>query len=95
MSLIRKSPILGPIMPRRQKPPGFKKWTWDEINQGRKMSKTEKRYRNLAVSFGATKSPDAKIVRPSGADNPTYYLVFGGLILLCFVIAILSALNSK
>ena len=59
------------------------------------MSKTEKRYSKLAVSFGAAKSPDAKIVRLSRADNPTYYLVFGGLILFFFVIAILSALNSK
>jgi hypothetical protein len=82
-------------MPRRQKPLGFEKWTWDEINQGRKMSKTEKRYRNMAVNLGATKSSDGRIVPPSGADNPTYYLVFGGLLLLCFVIAILSAFSSK
>jgi len=59
------------------------------------MSKTEKRYRNMAVSFGAAKSPDGKIVPPSGAENPTYFLVLGGLLLLCFAIAILTALNSK
>jgi hypothetical protein len=59
------------------------------------MSKTEKRYRNMAVSFGATKSPEGKIVPPSGAENPTYFLVLSGLLLLCFAIAILSALNSK
>ncbi len=82
-------------MPRRQKPPGQEKWTWDEINQGRKMSKTGKQYRNLAVSFGATKSPDGKIVPPSGAANPTYYLVFGGLLLFCLAIALLSALSAK
>ncbi len=35
-------------MPRRQKPPGREKWTWDEINAGRKMSKGEKRSRRLA-----------------------------------------------
>jgi hypothetical protein len=31
----------------------------------------------------------------SGASNPSYYLVFGGLLLLCFIIAIVSAINAK
>ena len=69
-------------MPRRTKPPGKEKWTWDEINQGRRMSKAEKRTRRLAVSLGATKASDGRIVPPTLADNPTYYLVFIGLIAL-------------
>jgi hypothetical protein len=77
-------------MPRKQKPPGMEKWTWDEINAGRKMSKAEKRGRRMAVAFGATKEPDGKIVPPAYDENPTYYLVFVGLLILCFVVAIAS-----
>jgi hypothetical protein len=29
-------------MPRRPKPPGYEKWTWAEINAGRKMSRGER-----------------------------------------------------
>ncbi len=82
-------------MPRRNKPPGMEKWTWDEINQGRKMSKSEKRYRRLAVSLGATKSPGGRINPPSAAENPTYYAVFIGLLVLSIVVLILSALKWK
>jgi hypothetical protein len=78
-------------MPRRQKPLGKEKWTWDEINQERKMSKTEKRYRNLAVSFGATKSNGGRIIPPSAADSPMYYVVFIGLLILSIVVLIVKA----
>jgi len=80
-------------MPRRKKPPGMEKLIWDEINGGRKMSKTEKRYRRLAVSLGAAKAPDGRIQPPPASENPTYYLVFGGLLVLFFVVAILSAMK--
>jgi hypothetical protein len=82
-------------MPRRQKPPGKEKWTWDEINQGRKFSKTERRYRALAQSLGANKSSTGKTIPPSAADNPSYYVVFIGLLIAFVAVAILSALNSK
>jgi hypothetical protein len=59
------------------------------------MSKTEKRYRNLAVNLGATKSSDARIVPPSSSDNPTYYAVFIGLLIVAFAALTLSALSSK
>src|SRR5947209_1313243 len=77
-------------MPRRQKPPGKEKWTWDEIRAGRRMSKAEKRTRRLAVSLGATKSPDGRIQPPPFAENPTYYLVFLGLLILCILVAVFS-----
>jgi len=80
-------------MGRRQKPPGMEKWTWDEINAGRKMSKGEKRARRLAVAFGATKEPDGRIQPPPMHDNPLYYLVFGGLVLFGILILVLSAMK--
>lgn len=48
-------------MARRTKPPGFEKWTWREIDAGRKMSKGEKRMRNTLVSMGAKEKPGGKI----------------------------------
>ncbi len=78
-------------MPRRQKPPGREKWTWDEINAGRKMSKGEKRSRRLAISLGATKAPHGRIQPPAYSDNPTYYFVFIGLLILSVLALILSA----
>lgn len=68
-------------MPRQRKPPGKEKWTWDEIKAGRKMSKSEKRTRRLAVGLGATKHEDGRIEPPSFADNPAYYLIFAALLL--------------
>ncbi|AGA29240.1 tellurite resistance TerB family protein [Singulisphaera acidiphila] len=38
---------------RRQKPPGYEKWTWVEIEAGRRMSKQEKRLRRIAKSLNA------------------------------------------
>lgn len=78
-------------MPRRPKPPGMEKWTWDEIRLGRRMSKIEKSTGRLAVSLGATKSPEGRIVPPAFVANPTYYLVFIGLIALGILIAVLNA----
>jgi hypothetical protein len=71
-------------MPRQQKPPGMEKWTWPEIRAGRRMSKSEKRFRRLAKHMGATEKPDGNIQPPPAADNPGYYL-FGGLLFLMFV----------
>lgn len=73
-------------MPRREKPPDKERWTWDEINAGRKLSKTEKRWRNLHVSFGATKDSDARIVPPKYEDNPRYWYFFAGMLVLMLVI---------
>jgi hypothetical protein len=82
-------------MPSKRKPPGFEKWTWDEINAGRKMSKGEKRSRRLAISLGATKRSDGQIQRPALSENPTYYAVFIGLALFGFLMIVLNALNKR
>jgi hypothetical protein len=68
----------------------MEKWTWDEINAGRKMSKAEKRTRRLAVSLGATKSEDARIQPPSYDSNPMYWFVFIGLLILSVLALIMS-----
>lgn len=46
---------------RREKPPGFEKWTWREIDAGHKMSKGEKRMRRAVTSLGAKEKPGGKI----------------------------------
>lgn len=73
-------------MPRQQKPPGMEKWTWPEIRAGRRMSKGEKRMRRLAKHMGATEKSDGGIQPPPAAENPGYYLVFGGLLVLMIVV---------
>ena len=82
-------------MPRRRKPPGYEKWTWDEINAGRKMSKGEKRSRRLAVSLGATKDSRGEITPPSYEDSPAYYWVFGGLLAVAVLVLIGHIVKGK
>jgi len=76
-------------MPRRQKPPGFEKWTWAEINAGRKMSKTEKRGRRLAKSFGATERPDGSL-----QHTPESAWACIGIVILLLVIAVLFEISQ-
>jgi hypothetical protein len=85
----RRSP-----MPRKQKPPGKEKWTWDEINQGRKMSKTEKRYRRLAVNLGATKHDDGRIEPPKYDSHPEYWWTFIVLAIIVFVAFVFSVIGN-
>jgi hypothetical protein len=77
-------------MPRRQKPAGKEKWTWDEINAGRRMSKSEKRYRRMAVNLGATKRDDGSIQPPTFGENPHYYFVFGFLVLVLILVLLIK-----
>jgi hypothetical protein len=39
-------------MPRRRKPLGYEKWTWAEIQAGRRMTKEEKRWRRMSKKVG-------------------------------------------
>jgi endonuclease YncB( thermonuclease family) len=54
-------------MPRRSKPPGYEKWTWAEINAGRRMSKTEKRWNRMGKDLGWTASPGGGHEMPPAA----------------------------
>ena len=75
-------------MPRKQKPPGYEKWTWDEINQGRKMSKAEKRGSRLAQHLGATKDESGRIVPPKFEDNPGYWIVMITVLIVIVIVMI-------
>lgn len=80
-------------MPRRQKPPGYEKWTWDEIHAGRRMSKAEKRTRRMAMHLGASKGEDGRIEPPAFSDNPGYWIFFIVMLIFCVGIAILSEMK--
>lgn len=66
-------------MSRRIKPPGCEKWTWREIDAGRKMSKGEKGMRNTLVSLGAKEQKDGKI------EHSPDSLVFAVIIVIVMV----------
>ncbi len=68
-------------MARKQKPPGFEKWTWEEIRLGRRLSKGEKRMRRAAKGLGATEKEDG------GLDHT--WASFG-FVFLMFVLAVSS-----
>lgn len=51
--------------PRRKKPPGMQRWTWEEINLGRKLSRTERRYRRVQKTFGLDQYAPAKTSEPA------------------------------
>ena len=82
-------------MAMRQKPPGMEKWTWDEINARRKMSKSEKRYRRLAENMGATKGDKGEIQPPLYNENPGYWHIFLSLLLLAIIALFFTIFSMK
>lgn len=74
-------------MPRKPKPPGMEKWTWDEIHAGRRMTKHEKRWRKVARNMAAT-DQDGSLKPPSVESNPGYHLYFGAILVMLIVVAI-------
>jgi hypothetical protein len=56
------------MMPRRVKPPGKERWTWAEIDAGRRLSKSEKRWRRMGKDFGWAKQPDGSYRAPTEAQ---------------------------
>jgi hypothetical protein len=68
----------------------MEKWTWDEINMGRRMSKAEKRGRRLAVSMGASKRADGTIQPPKFAENPGYWITLWVMVIIIVLVAIFS-----
>jgi energy-coupling factor transporter transmembrane protein EcfT len=82
-------------MPRRQKPPGKEKWTWDEIRAGYRFSKSQKRAIRLAVSMGAKKLPDGRVQPPTLQENPGYWLFFGLIALMMIIGLVISMVSAK
>lgn len=76
-------------MAKRQKPPGYENWTWEEIRCGRKLSKQEKRIRKLAKHMGASEGENGRIVPPKPSENPGYWLLFGGMLIFMIVMAVM------
>jgi hypothetical protein len=76
-------------MPRRQKPPGLERWTWDEINAGRRMSKAENRGLRLGVALGGRKV-NGRIVYDDVPDNSPAYYVALGIVVLFAVLAVVA-----
>lgn len=54
-------------MPRRRKPPGYGRWTWAEINAGRRMSKSEKRWNRMARDLNWDQRSDGTYQAPAQA----------------------------
>ena len=78
-------------MARKQKPPGYENWTWEEIRVGHRLSKADKRCRRLARHLGATEDNNGKIIPPQGDEQVVYYLVFGGLLILMIIVAVCAS----
>jgi hypothetical protein len=77
-------------MPKKQKPPGMEKWTWEEIRCGRKMSKSEKRMRRIAKGFGATERQNGSIKHSAESA-----FVCGLVIVLMILLAILAECSHR
>jgi hypothetical protein len=77
-------------MPRKRKPPGMEKWTWEEIRSGRKISKSEKRMRRMAKGFGATERRDGSLEHTWGSA-----FACGFVIALLFILAMLAECSGK
>lgn len=80
-------------MPRKQKPPGYEHWTWEEIRLGHRLSKAEKRTRRLARHLGGVEDERGKITPPQGEGQILYYTVFIVLMVVAFGVLLLSAFD--
>ena len=76
-------------MPSKPKPPGYEKWTWEEIRVGHRLSKSEKRARRMARHLGATEDVNGRI-RPPEKGQTMYYLFFGGLLVAMVLMVIFA-----
>ena len=54
-------------MPRRQKPAGYEKWTWAEIDAGRRFSKSEKRWNRAAKDMCWSQRDNGSYEAPAAA----------------------------
>jgi hypothetical protein len=58
------------MMPRKQKPPGREKWSWEEINQGRKHTQAERADRWAAKNSAKRKEALIAHLREEGIGGP-------------------------
>ena len=57
-------------MPRKKKPSGKEKWSWEEINQGHKLSEAEKIARRVEKRREQGRSALIAHIRESGVGGP-------------------------
>src|SRR3954466_7756369 len=80
-------------MPRRRKPPGYERWTWAEINAGRRMSKSEKRWRRVAKELNWDQRSDGSSEAPANAVP--FLVVIMGLMIFLGILAPHGVNNAK
>ncbi len=80
-------------MPRRRKPPGYEKWTWNEINAGRKMSKAEKRWNRIGKELNWEQRPNGSHQAP--AQAVPILVVLGILMFALMIIAPAGLANTS
>ena len=68
-------------MARRAKPPGQEKWTWTEIEQGRRWTGNERKWRKRGRESGWEQKNDGTYQMPAGVA-----IVYIGTIILLVVI---------
>ncbi len=80
-------------MRRRQKPPGAEKWTWHEIDEGYKMSKSERRLRRTLVSLGAKEKPGGGIEH--SAESKSFATAYAALVVALAVLAVVASIVAR
>ena len=68
-------------MSRREKPFGQERWTWDEIDAGRRFTKAEKRWNHMAKRGGWERDLNGNYVMPAAAAPLFIVLLLGGFVL--------------
>jgi hypothetical protein len=71
-------------MPRRKKPPGYERWTWAEIEAGRRFSKSEKRWKRFAKNSSWKQRSDGSYAAPAHTQ-PILFLIVLLMLLLAAV----------
>ena len=61
---------------RRVKPPGYERWTWAEIDAGRRMSRSEKRWNRAFKGMGWERNSNGSYTPPNPAAATIAVLMF-------------------
>lgn len=80
-------------MRRKQKPPGYENWTWEEIKLGHRLSKAEKRMRRISKHLGGNEDKKGNVLPPEGESSFLYYFVFLILLIMSLAALMIHALR--
>lgn len=73
-------------MSRRQKPAGKEKWTWNEIEQGRRWTGNERKWRKRGKESGWEQNNDGSYQMPPAAA----FIYIGAFVVLIIIWAALG-----